>query len=64
MTDEPVTDAPRTEPPEPTGTSAVHRIVVPPQVPMVALLGTRDEILRGIEPVSYTHLTLPTSDLV
>ncbi|MBK6872225.1 MAG: PhoH family protein [Kineosporiaceae bacterium] len=49
MTDEPVTDAPRTEPPEPTGTSAVHRIVVPPQVPMVALLGTRDEILRGIE---------------
>ncbi len=31
------------------GGSAVHRIVVPPQVPMVSLLGARDEILTGIE---------------
>ena len=22
------------------------------------------ELLRGVQPVSYTHLTLPTSDLV
>jgi phosphate starvation-inducible PhoH-like protein len=26
-----------------------HRIVVPPEVPMVALLGTRDELLRVVE---------------
>ena len=35
-------------------------IIVPSEVPMVTLLGPRDEILRTIEPVSYTHLTLPT----
>jgi phosphate starvation-inducible PhoH-like protein len=34
---------------EPTDPPAVHRIVVPPQVPMVALLGAQDEILSGIE---------------
>src|SRR5215470_10910573 len=28
---------------------AVHRIVVPPEVPMVALLGARDEVLTAIE---------------
>ncbi len=34
---------------EPTEPSAVHRIVVPPQVPMVSLLGARDEILTCLE---------------
>jgi phosphate starvation-inducible PhoH-like protein len=28
---------------------AVHRIVVPPEVPMVSLLGARDEVLRAVE---------------
>jgi len=37
------------EPTGPTGSAAIHRIVVPPQVPMVALLGAQDEILTGIE---------------
>lgn len=31
------------------GAEAVHRIVVPPDVPMVALLGARDEVLRAVE---------------
>ena len=38
--------------PEPgtlTPQDAVHRIVVPPEVSMVSLLGARDEILRSIE---------------
>ncbi|MBL8929245.1 MAG: PhoH family protein [Kineosporiaceae bacterium] len=38
-----------TESADPSGSSAVHRIVVPPQVPMVALLGARDEILSSVE---------------
>ncbi|HET9657995.1 MAG TPA: PhoH family protein [Kineosporiaceae bacterium] len=32
-----------------TSQQAVHRIVVPPEVPMVSLLGARDEILRSVE---------------
>ncbi len=38
--------------PAPTGgheVQAVHKIVLPPEVPMVALLGAQDEILRAIE---------------
>ncbi len=35
--------------PSASGDSAVHRIVVPPEVAMVALLGARDEILRSVE---------------
>jgi phosphate starvation-inducible PhoH-like protein len=37
-------------PPSAGGSSpAVHRIVVPPEVPMVSLLGARDDVLRAIE---------------
>jgi phosphate starvation-inducible PhoH-like protein len=32
-----------------SGPQAVHRIIVPPEVSMVALLGTRDEVLRAVE---------------
>ena len=32
-----------------TGAEAVHRIVVPAEVNMVALLGARDEVLRAVE---------------
>ncbi len=43
----------RGTPPEPAGQSAsgdvVHRIVVPVEVPMVGLLGARDEILTAVE---------------
>ncbi|MFZ0161748.1 MAG: PhoH family protein [Kineosporiaceae bacterium] len=42
---------------EPTEPRAVHRIVVPPQVPMVSLLGAQDEILTGIE------LAFPQTDI-
>ncbi len=40
--------------PVPAGTQpathgAIHRMVVPPEVPMVSLLGARDEILRSVE---------------
>lgn len=31
------------------GAEAVHRIVVPAEVNMVALLGARDEVLRAVE---------------
>ena len=31
---------------------------------MLAYLAAHDEWLGGAHPVSYTHLTLPTSDLV
>ncbi len=31
------------------GREAVHRIVVPPEVAMVSLLGARDEVLRSVE---------------
>jgi phosphate starvation-inducible protein PhoH and related proteins len=41
---------PRPPEPEPlTARDAVHRIVVPPEVSMVSLLGARDEILRSVE---------------
>jgi phosphate starvation-inducible PhoH-like protein len=33
----------------PTGSQAVHKIVVPPEVSMVSLLGARDEVLRSVE---------------
>ncbi len=39
-----------TEPPEPKGpTVPTHTVVIPPAVPMVSLLGPRDELLRTIE---------------
>ncbi len=46
--------APPTTPQTPDGTgraapAAVHRIVVPPEVAMVSLLGARDEVLRTVE---------------
>ena len=45
--------APGTEPerelPGRAGAEAVHRIVVPPELPMVALLGARDQVLRAVE---------------
>ncbi|WP_088282726.1 PhoH family protein [Kineosporia sp. A_224] len=39
--------------------AAVHRIVVPPEVAMVSLLGARDEILRAVEhsfPLADIHV--------
>jgi phosphate starvation-inducible PhoH-like protein len=33
----------------PTGNQAVHKIVVPPEVSMVSLLGARDQVLRAVE---------------
>ena len=48
MTDsQPPGDAPRRD--RGPASQAVHRIVVPPEVPMVALLGARDEVLAAIE---------------
>ena len=39
-------------------------IVVLGQFLMVLITGNDNDNLRNLGPVSYTHLTLPTSDLV
>ncbi|WP_125777039.1 PhoH family protein [Antribacter gilvus] len=46
MTTTPTTQSPQRPGP---GGSIEHRIVVPPHVPMVSLLGSRDSVLRAIE---------------
>ncbi len=45
MTSTPSTERPERSPER----STEHRIVVPPHVPMVALLGSRDSVLRAVE---------------
>jgi phosphate starvation-inducible PhoH-like protein len=47
MADQPQQPAALTPPAAPR--TVQHRIVVPPEVPMVAVLGTRDELLRVVE---------------
>ena len=43
---------------------ALAREVVAEPLPVLAAVAGAPQVLVGEEPVSYTHLTLPTSDLV
>ena len=49
------------------GPELIARLLAEPEVrrkAQVVLIADEAEVRRGMDTVSYTHLTLPTSDLV